>query len=167
MATSRLIWPALSATLPASGAPGTLFVDGTNFDYQALAFAGGAGSADEECWFIGVVPQQYTANSNFTIYLSWIAAASSSASDNVSWDVTYLGSTEDDVFDAAATATVTANDLVTAAADLHVTAVAFGSPTLAVGDVLVIGVNRDYDEANGGTVMAEDAHLITVEFRQD
>lgn len=167
MATSRLIWPAMSATLPATGAPGTQFVDGTNFDYLALAFAGTAGSADEECWFVGVVPQQYTSNANFTIYLDWVAASGASASDNVSWDVSYHGITEDDAFDQAATATVTVNDLVTAAGDVHKSAAAFGSPTLAKGDVIVIGVNRDYDEANGGTGMAEDALLITVEFRQD
>ncbi len=165
MATSRLIWPALSATLPPSAAPGTVFVNGTNFDYQALAFDGSA--QNEECWFIGVVPQQYTANSNFTIYLNWTTPAGPSASDNVSWDVGYLGATEDDVFDVAMASDVTTNDLVTAAADLHTTAVAFGSPTLALGDVLVIHVQRDYDEANGGTAMTEDAYLLTVEFRQD
>jgi hypothetical protein len=168
MAFSRIMWDAMSAILPASAGPAEVFIDGTNSDQLVLAFTGsGGGSADELCFFRAPVPQQYNTNRDFTIYLYWDGASGASASDNVSWDVSYLGVKEDAVIDSAFTATVTVNDLLTAVGDIHVAAAAFSSPTLARGDLLVLKVNRDYDEANSGTAMAEDAYLYAIEFRQD
>ena len=83
---------------------------------------------------------------------------------NVSWDVSYIGRVNDEVLDTAATATVTVNDLVLAVGDLHVISATFASPTLDPGDFLMLKLNRDYDEADGGTAETVAALLLGMQF---
>jgi len=152
-------WGPADAVLPTSAAPAGTFVDGTNFDYFALGFAGADGAADESCFFVGVVPDSYGAGTVF-FRIYWVPAAGAPASENCSWDVSVLGRIDDEVFDTAASETQTVNDVVTAAGDLQVASTTAASVTLAAGDFLVIKLNRDYDEANGGTGLGEDANFV-------
>lgn len=165
MATSHLFWPGMACTMPASAGPGTAFVNGTNLDYLVPSFDGG--TADEHCFFTGVMPQAYVANGAITFYIYWGAATGASASDNVSWDVSFLGRVNDEVLDAAFNTPVTVNDLVLAVGDVHVASAAFATPTLSPGDYITVKLNRDFDEPNGGTSMAEDAYLFGLELRED
>jgi len=158
MATSLLFWPAASAVLPASSAPGVTFTDDTNFDTLSLAFDGADGSGDEYCFFTGIMPEVYGGGTIF-FRIYWEPATSSPASENCSWDVSILGRVDDEVLDAAFSETQTVNDVVTAAADLQVAATTAASATVAAGDFIIIRVLRDYDEANGGTALGEDALL--------
>jgi hypothetical protein len=158
----------MAATMPAANGPAVLFTGGTNFDYLGLAFAGTNGSADESAYFHAIVPQGYTDDADFTIYIHWSNVTGGAAGEWVSWDVSYKGLGDDDVFDAALLGgPVTVMDAVTAAGDHQIAAASFSSPTLASGDHLVVKITRDYDEANGGTGLPEDATLLSLEFRED
>lgn len=167
MATSLIWWEAMAAKFPAANAPAALFTAGANFNWMGLSFAGNAGAADEYCDFIGVVPDSYTGAGNVTARIYWVPAAASPAGENCSWDVSILGRVDDEIFDAAFTDTATFNDVVTAAADLQVAPVALAAPTLQPGDIILLRVNRDHDEADGGTALDEDAVLIGIQLVED
>lgn len=158
MATSLLFWPASAAVLHATLGPGVRFKVGTNFQHLSLAFDGADGSRDEFAYFTGVMPDSY-GGGNVQFRLYWEPATGAPAGENCSWDVGILGRVDDEVLDAAASETQTVNDVVTAAADLQVAETTAAAATLAAGDFIVIMVSRDYDEANGGTALGEDAYL--------
>jgi hypothetical protein len=158
MATSLIYWQAANALLPASNAPAGLYRAGTNYPSFTLAFAGNAGSADESAFFHAVVPDVYQGGTVF-FRIYWEPATSSPAGENCSWDVSIIGRADDEAFDAAFTETQTVNDVVTAAADIQIASTATAAATLTAGDLVVIRILRDYDEANGGTALDEDALL--------
>lgn len=167
MATSLIWWEAMAAKFPAANAPAAVFTAGANFNWMGLSFAGNAGAADESCDFIGIVPDSYTGGGNVTMRVYWVPAAGAPAGENCSWDVSLLGRVDDEVFDVAFSDTATVNDPVTAAGDLQVAACALAAPSLAPGDLLLVRINRDHDEANGGTALDEDAVLVGIQLVED
>lgn len=161
MATSLFFKAPSAAIIPASSGPAAVFVDGTNFDYLVLAFDGADGSANEYCFFFATMPDSYNGG-NITARVYWVPAAGSPAGENCSWDVGILGRADDEAFDTAITVSVTINDLVTAAGDLQVASgdITITGSSIVAGDYIIVSVNRDYDEANGGTALGEDAYFV-------
>jgi hypothetical protein len=143
-----------------------VYVAGSNNSYLALAFVGTGGGGDESCFLMGNLPESYAGgNIQFTFY--WIAASGSTSGHNVSWDASILGRIDDEPFDAAYTETHTVNDLVTTVGDLNVVTSTAAAATLAAGDFVSVKVLRDYDEANGGTGLAQDAYLLALRLDEE
>src|SRR3990167_5301829 len=151
---SSLIWiPAGAGTFGASNTPGVAQFVGTH-QFLAIAFAGTNGTQDEAAYFTAKIPAFYTDGANVTFYVEWEPAATATAGHNVSFDLSYKGTAVDEATDGAYTTTVTVNRVITVAGDRHRSAFAFAAPSLVAGDLLTLKLNRDYDEANGGTAAA-------------
>ena len=158
MATSLFFWEAAAAKFPATAAPAAVFTAGTNFVWVSLAFAGS--TADESCYFIGVMPDTYSAAGNITWRLYYLPATGCSEGDKVRWDIGIVGRVDDETFDAAMSDTASVTDTISAGveADLHIAEVNDTAPTLAPGDLIVVKVTRDQD--HGDDDMAEDALFV-------
>lgn len=159
MAVSLFFWEAASAKFSATAPPATVYTDGTNFPHTSLAFAGTNGSADEFAYFVGVLPEIYGAG-NIIWRIYWSNLAGGAAGEFVSWDVAIIGRIDDEVWDTDPANSQTVNDAVTVAADLQVASTTSASMTLAAGDIIVVQVSRDFDEAAGGTGLPEDANFF-------
>lgn len=162
MATSLAFFPAHGAIIPKTGGAAVEFVDGTNFDYIVLAFEGADGSADNLVIWKGIMPDSY-GGGDLTWRVYWVPDSGAPASENCSFDVSILGRVDDEALDAAFSDTITINDPVTAAGDLQVAEGDMSTPTLTAGDYIIVQLNRDYDEANGGTALGEDALVLGVQ----
>lgn len=167
MATSLIWWEAAAAKLPSANAPAGYFLSLVNYNTYSLRFAGNAGAADEYCDFIGTLPDYYTDGGDVSMRIWWYEPAGPGVGENVSWDISLLGRVDDEVLDAAFTDVATVNDLTTAAGDVHMCTAALAAPTLVSGDLLIVRINRDHDEANGGTAMDEDAYLLGMQLVED
>lgn len=158
MANSMFFWEAAGAKFPASAAPAYVPTVGTNFVWAGLAFAGG--TADESCYFTGVIPEFYTAAGGITWKFYWVPASGCTAADQVRWALASIGRVDDETFDAALGDSAAVTDIVTAGvdADLHVATATVATPSLAPGDLIMVKVTRDQDHADDD--MDEDASLV-------
>lgn len=167
MAISLFWWEAAAAKFPTTNYPAFVFTAGTNVSYTTLSFVGTGGSADEYCYFLGVVPDSYTAGGDVTVRIYWTAASGATAGDDCRFVVTMLGRVDDEAFDTATGDSANADDQVTAVGDWQVATSSHSSPALAPGDGITIKLLRDYNYANGGTDLAEDALVWGLQLVED
>lgn len=156
MATSLMSWLPQAAIMPTATRPSAEYSALTNFPVMRLLFDK---ATDETCYFIGVLPQLYSAG-NLTVAIYWTA----STTGDCVWGSGFLGREDNDVLDASMATIVNATDSVTAADDLMVATITHSSPSLTIGDYFVLKIQRT--GSDGSDTLDADARFLAVEVRE-